>query len=82
MFEYSKGYENDGSDTSYNIIAPEFETCVEILNYYLRLKMVYKNAPIAVVTAGGPDRKEGWGKEYNRDNIDELWDALRCRELT
>lgn len=82
MFEYAKGYEIDGSDTSYYVIVSEFEACVEILEYYLRLKVVHKNAPITVVKADGMAQDEIRRKEYKRDNLHELWDCLRRQEIT
>lgn len=48
MFEYTHGYEIDGSDTSYSILTPERGKCVEVVVYYLSLKTVEKHSPIEV----------------------------------
>lgn len=48
MFDYTRGYEIDGSDTSYSILTSERGKCVEVVMYYLSLKTVEKHSPVEV----------------------------------
>lgn len=48
MFHYSRGYEIDGSDTSYNILTPERAKCLEIVDFYLRLKTVDRRGELEI----------------------------------
>ncbi|MDR3295013.1 MAG: hypothetical protein LBT26_04160 [Clostridiales Family XIII bacterium] len=51
MFRYSQGYEIDGSDTSYNLVLPETEKCLEVARFLLGLKTVHRGAPLAIQNA-------------------------------
>lgn len=82
MFEYSKGYEIDGSDTSYTIVTSERHKCLEILEYYLRQKVVHKGMPIEVTNAGGPGKKLVVGNKYTREELHHLWEDLRVADIT
>ncbi len=87
MFEYYKGYEIDGSDTSYSLLTPNFEKLKEMLKFFFSLKVIDKNKMIRLKNAKRKDEKyavnnirykidELEGKKYSRENIDELFDDL------
>lgn len=81
MFEYYKGYEIDGSDTAYDLFTPSLEKLRELIKYYLSLKIIDKDEPIKITDATKKTSKhlkpkditELIGKEYNRDNLDEIF---------
>ncbi len=86
MFEYYKGYEIDGSDTSYSLLTPDFEKMKEMLKFFFSLKVIDKNKDIKICyvskssqnkyTKDKVNIKELVDKKYNRSNLDELFDDI------
>jgi len=46
LFTYWQGYEIDGSSTAYNLIVPTRELALEVLRYFLALKIIDREAEI------------------------------------
>ncbi len=78
MFEYYKGYEIDGSDTSYSLLTPNFEKMKEILKYFLNLKIIDKKKEVYVhgYSIKRNKYKCELEKSYNIANIEKLFEDL------
>jgi hypothetical protein len=67
MFTYWKGYEIDGSSTTYNIVIPQQELIVEVLRYIMSLKIIDRNENINISYSETSDKL--WKKEVIKNDI-------------
>ncbi len=90
MFEYYKGYEIDGSDTSYDLLTPNFEKLKEMFLYFINLDVINKSKPITVINIGTLNSKvhrkeierDLIGKQYTIENYDELFNDILKYDLS
>lgn len=81
MIEYYQSYEIDGSDTSYDLVVPEREKCIELLKFYFKLKTIHKGVPIKIHNATGKGSKGLKNQTFMPENIEDLWDIIRSHNL-
>lgn len=81
MIEYWQGFEIDGSDTNYNLVVPEKEKCIELLNNYLNLKIIHKAVPVKVNRVKGKGASLIQNTLYEHEQLNELWDIIRTAEI-
>lgn len=80
MFTYWKGYEIDGSSTTYNIVVPQRELVAEVLRYFINLKIIDRNAEISLSYSESQKNSskslEYRNESYKSDEIDKLCEIL------
>ncbi|MDR2918043.1 MAG: hypothetical protein LBV72_01580 [Tannerella sp.] len=81
MIEYWQGFEIDGSDTSYNLVVPEREKCIDLLRYYFKLKVIHKGKPVKIYRARGKGTGELVNQVFMPENMEDLWDIIRSYDL-
>jgi len=81
MLQYYQSYEIDGSDTSYDLVVPEREKCIELLKFYFKLKTIHKGKPIKIHNATGKGSKSLKNQTFMPENIENLWDIIRSYDL-
>ncbi|RCX12066.1 hypothetical protein DFR58_12416 [Anaerobacterium chartisolvens] len=80
MFTYWKGYEIDGSSTTYNIVVPQRELVSEVLRYFINLKIIDRSSDISLSFSEGQKNSskslEYRNESYKSDDIDKLCEIL------
>lgn len=79
MFTYWKGYEIDGSSTTYNIVIPQRELLVEVLRYIMGLKIIDRNENISISYAETGDNL--WKKEVIKNDIYKFEESEKILEI-
>ncbi|NDV66683.1 hypothetical protein [Bacteroides sp. 224] len=77
MIEYWQSYEIDGSDSSYNVVVAEREKCIELLKFYLQLKVAHRGKPIKIHRSSGKDSQIVKDMYFAYEHLDDLWDVIR-----
>ncbi|HOQ00655.1 MAG TPA: hypothetical protein PK604_07500 [Acetivibrio clariflavus] len=80
MFTYWKGYEIDGSSTTYNIVIPQRELMVEVLQYIINLKIIDRNDNINISYAETGDNLSK--NVVRKDNIYKFEEIEKILEIT
>lgn len=80
MFTYWRGYEIDGSSTTYNIVVPQRELLSEVLRYFINLKIIDRSSDISLSFSESQENStkkvHHQNESYNVDDIDRLCEIL------
>ncbi len=80
MFTYWRGYEIDGSSTTYNIVFPDQKMYEEVLRYFINLKIINRDDDIylSILEVKGNGSNIRHTKEcYKADDIDKICEFLK-----
>lgn len=80
MFTYWRGYEIDGSSTTYNIVVPQRELISEVLRYFINLKIIDRSPDISLSFSESQENSSKnvhhKNESYTVDDIDKLCEIL------
>lgn len=84
MFTYWKGYEVDGSSTTYNIVVPQRKLVTEVISYFINLNIIDRKAKIRLSYKENSDiailknkKHSGYiNEEFKAEEVDRLCDLL------
>ena len=90
MFSYVQGYEIDGSDSAYNVVARDREACIEVAAFLLSLKTLDRSVPFRARIHRKRKPYSIYGnateeRQYVYDEIDRtgsLLSSLRAEDVT
>ncbi len=85
MFTYWKGYEIDGSSTTYNIVLPKRELISEMFRYLIQLNIIDRKTNIHISYSERQVNSLGYiycgNEDYKPDEMDKICELLKRSDI-